>query len=497
MNYYERIQSSIDFIEAHLSEDFTVEDAAKEAYMSVATFYRLFLSIVGFTAKEYVRLRRLSLAAEELITQKDGNVQTVTEVAYKYGYSNSDSFTRAFKKEIGENPSVFKDENYEGKKLLLQKAFKEINIMQEYFELNDSQLVKDYPDIKVLKKLPSMKVACFKYFGPDPEDHAFAKMKEWVQKNGIKLNSKTETGESAYRIFGFNNPDPSNPQDPSETYGYEVCVTIDDKLYETLPDACVYGKKESYECVMRKMLTGGKYAVVSVKRGKSGDVGEEICKAWPRFNKWLELSQFIWGQNQYLEEHLGFSDDDEHTGGVELYMPIREVKSISELLNSGKLVEEVIPSYKVACIRTQGNDFMKTAFAAWDMAITWAKKMGIEPDSKGECGCRIFMFHTDIRREQEIMITLPSNFDENQDIQIKMESSDNNIAFLPVTIEQYSGGKYMTVLTDDKNQGEVWAEMEKWRKNNKLKHQRHQWASEWILDGWNFPEKAVKVCYPI
>ena len=77
---------------------------------------------------------------------------------------------------------------------------------------------------------------------------------------------------------------------------------------------------------MRKTLDGGKYAVVSVKRGKSGDIGEAIIKAWLRFNKWLELSKFNWGQNQYLEEHLGFSDDDTHTGGVELYMPIKEVK---------------------------------------------------------------------------------------------------------------------------------------------------------------------------
>lgn len=498
MNYYERIQSSINFIEKHLSEDFTVEEAAREACMSMATFYRLFLSIVGFTAKEYIRRRRLSLAAEELSTpDKDGQRKTVLDIAFKYGYSSADSFTRAFKKEIGCIPSEFKDEQSSVRKLLLQNIFKEIDIMTEYFEMNDEQLVKGYPDMKILKQLPVMKTACFKYFGKDPEGHAFEKMKEWVRQNGIKLNSKTETGESAYRIFGFNNPDPSNPQDPTEIYGYEVCVTIDDRLYETLPDAIVYGKKESYETVMRKTLSGGKYAVVSVKRDKNGDVGPEIIKAWQRFNKWLELSQFIWGRSQYLEEHLEFSDDDEHTGGVELYMPLMEVKSINELQASGNLVEERIPQYKVACIRTQGNDFMKTALSAWHMAISWAKKMGIEPDSSAEKGCRIFMFNTEIRREHEIMLTLPVDFDEKCDIQIQMEKKGDEIEFLPVTIETFSGGNYMTVLTDNNHQMETWAAMEKWRKNNNLKYQKHQWVSEWILDGWNFPEKAVRVCYPI
>ena len=328
MNYYERIQASISFIEEHLTDDFTVEQAAKEACMSIATYYRLFLAIVGFTVKEYIRRRRLSLAAEKLLTSNT----TIIELAMQYGYSNSDSFARAFKKEIGCNPSELKDEykrsmtNEKGnvRNFLFQRVFKEINIMQEYFEMTDSQLVKDYPDIKVLKQLPTMKTACFKYFGPSPEDHAFSKMTEWVRKNGIRLNAKTETGESAYRIFGFNNPDPANPEDMNEIYGYEVCVTIDDKLYASLCDAPSYGAKESYDDVKRRTLSSGKYAVVSVKRGKSDDIGPEICKAWQRFNKWLSLSQFQWGDNQYLEEHLGFSDDDIHTGGVELYMPVKE-----------------------------------------------------------------------------------------------------------------------------------------------------------------------------
>ena len=69
MNYYERIQNSIDFIEDNLAEEITVEQCAKQAYMSVSGYYRMFLSVVGYNVKEYIRMRRLTAAYEELISQ--------------------------------------------------------------------------------------------------------------------------------------------------------------------------------------------------------------------------------------------------------------------------------------------------------------------------------------------------------------------------------------------------------------------------------------------
>ena len=45
VNYYERIQKSIDFMEANLENDIKVEVMAKEAYMSLSSFYRIFLQL--------------------------------------------------------------------------------------------------------------------------------------------------------------------------------------------------------------------------------------------------------------------------------------------------------------------------------------------------------------------------------------------------------------------------------------------------------------------
>ena len=123
MNYYERMQKSIDFIEDNLSEDITVEQCAREAFMSVSGYYRMFLSVVGYNIKEYIRMRRLSLACEEL---EQG--QSVMTVATKYGYNSVDSFTRAFKSQFGILPSKIKSGSLHSE----MNKFARMNIMEKY-----------------------------------------------------------------------------------------------------------------------------------------------------------------------------------------------------------------------------------------------------------------------------------------------------------------------------------------------------------------------------
>ncbi|WP_271712479.1 helix-turn-helix transcriptional regulator [Anaeromicropila herbilytica] len=66
MNYYERIQKSIDFMEDNLENDIKVEAIAKEAFISASSFYRIFFSITGYQAKEYLINRRISRASKDL-----------------------------------------------------------------------------------------------------------------------------------------------------------------------------------------------------------------------------------------------------------------------------------------------------------------------------------------------------------------------------------------------------------------------------------------------
>ena len=302
MNYYERIQRSIDYIEQNLTGEITVEACAKEAFMSVSGYYRMFLSIVGYSVKEYIRLRRLTLAWHEL----SHGEQSVIAIAMKYGYQSPDSFARAFKSRFGVVPS-----RVNGVSIPPATTFARVNIMEQLFEHSSEQ----YPDIKVIRELAPMKVACFTYYGDHPEDHAFAALKKWAQEHDVFFH------ESGYRVFGYNNPDPTDV-DSNETYGYEACVTIPDALYDQLPDVPEGFERGTYNSVRRRILPGGKYAVMSVRRGKDGDIGMAIMQAWKRFGAWLRDSRYSWGGKQYLEEHFGFTQEDDHIGGVDLYISV-------------------------------------------------------------------------------------------------------------------------------------------------------------------------------
>ena len=96
----ERIQAAIDYIEAHLTEEIDVHDVAARAYVSAFHFQRMFTALCGIPLGEYIRHRRLTQAAQELLRGCK-----VIEAAVKYGYDSPDSFARAFRRFHGVLPS--------------------------------------------------------------------------------------------------------------------------------------------------------------------------------------------------------------------------------------------------------------------------------------------------------------------------------------------------------------------------------------------------------
>ena len=95
----ERIQQAINYIEAPIDEEISYERLARLVHMSGYDFHRMFSFVVGMTAKEYVRNRRLTLAAQAL---RAG--MSVTEAAYRYGYESLEGFSKAFSRFHGVSP---------------------------------------------------------------------------------------------------------------------------------------------------------------------------------------------------------------------------------------------------------------------------------------------------------------------------------------------------------------------------------------------------------
>lgn len=100
MDWLERMNKAMDYIETHLTEDIDYNQVAKFACCSTYHFQRMFSFITDVSLSEYIRRRRLTLAAFELQNSK----VKVIDTAIKYGYESSEAFSRAFKKMHGIMP---------------------------------------------------------------------------------------------------------------------------------------------------------------------------------------------------------------------------------------------------------------------------------------------------------------------------------------------------------------------------------------------------------
>lgn len=107
MNQVDSLQRGIDYIENSLADEIDNKVLQSLTSMSVVQFQKTFLGITGYTMGEYIRNRRLTLAAFELINSKS----TVLNIALKYGYESSEGFSRAFKEFHTINPNEIKKGN--------------------------------------------------------------------------------------------------------------------------------------------------------------------------------------------------------------------------------------------------------------------------------------------------------------------------------------------------------------------------------------------------
>ncbi|MBP6927064.1 MAG: AraC family transcriptional regulator [Caldisericales bacterium] len=94
IDYIDKIQGAINFMEARLKEKVGLGDVAKEAGFSSFHFHRIFLANVGETVTEYLRKRRLSEAARELMETD----HRILDIAVDYQFESQQAFTRAFKR---------------------------------------------------------------------------------------------------------------------------------------------------------------------------------------------------------------------------------------------------------------------------------------------------------------------------------------------------------------------------------------------------------------
>ena len=102
MEWIDRLNDAISYIEGHLTDSIDTDQLGRIACCSAYHFQRMFSYMAGIPLSEYIRRRKMSLAAVDL---QEKNIKII-EVAGKYGYSSPTAFNRAFQSVHGIAPSA-------------------------------------------------------------------------------------------------------------------------------------------------------------------------------------------------------------------------------------------------------------------------------------------------------------------------------------------------------------------------------------------------------
>jgi AraC family transcriptional regulator len=98
-----RLSRVLDYIEAHLEGDLTLDRLASIACLSRFHFARAFKAAIGQSPHQYVSAKRLE-RAKALLIQGD---QSLVDIALSLNFSCQANFTRAFRQVIGQTPGQF------------------------------------------------------------------------------------------------------------------------------------------------------------------------------------------------------------------------------------------------------------------------------------------------------------------------------------------------------------------------------------------------------
>jgi len=298
MNLLERMNLAVDYVEQNITDELDLSKIAQLAGCSTYNFQRMFSFIADISIIEYVRRRRLTLAALEL---QCNNVKVI-DVAMKYGYESPVSFARAFQAIHGITPRDAKKPN------VSLKAFPKMTfqiIIKGVGEMN-YRIVKTEPfQMFGLEGIISTKgdKDCF--------SHAGAIWQKY-QNNGMYEQLFIDAGESkpSYydsmfveemcRIHGLLNYKKIN----DTTYGYMLYSFV-------TPDSNTKG----YEVFEVPETT---WAVFPVDVN-DWDVGEAIAKVNKTFySEWLPTSEYEKADAPELEIYGGTPEK----GYLEFWMPI-------------------------------------------------------------------------------------------------------------------------------------------------------------------------------
>lgn len=180
MDLLKNMNGAIEYIEENLTNSIDFKEVARKAFCSEYHFKRMFSFLAGISLSEYIRRRRLTLAAFELL---DGSGKVI-DIALKYGYNSPDSFARAFHNLHGIKPSEARNNGHSLKaypRMTFQLSIKGGN------EMNYRMVEKEsFHIVGIKKRVPII------FNGVNPEIAAMWKSLNGETIKNLKLLSNVE-----------------------------------------------------------------------------------------------------------------------------------------------------------------------------------------------------------------------------------------------------------------------------------------------------------------
>lgn len=233
MDSLSSMNNALTYIEERLTEDIDYSEISKIAYCSEYHFKRIFSFLSGISLSEYIRRRRLTLAALDL---KNRNLRII-DIAVKYGYNSGDSFSRAFHSMHGILPSEARSEDIQIKaypRMTFQLSIK------GGCEMNYRIVVKEpFKLVGFKKRVPIV------FEGVNPE---IVKMTEFLTPEVIKQLKALSNVEPTGIISASANFSEGRMEEKGELDHYIGVATSSDKTaeFDVLSiDACTWVVFES------------------------------------------------------------------------------------------------------------------------------------------------------------------------------------------------------------------------------------------------------------
>lgn len=284
------IGKAIVFIEANLYEPLTVEAAANAVSYSYYHFHRYFQAVMGETIGSYIRNRRLTQAARDLIYSH----KKVLDIAVSLYFESAESFTRAFKRRYGSTPTEYRKNNID----VLIGSHKPMEIDRIIGCSNVNLL----PEIVMLQPKT---VAGFRFNMSIEKNNSI----EMWEKLNSQLSKQNYISMSNNRYGIYETGDTCMPDTFNKNSEAAEFIGIETSCESNVP-----------QCMQLKEISGGKYAKFIHK----GTVKSLLSTYYYIWGVWFPNSNFELADREdlecYTEKFLGAENEDSE---IEIYFPIQ------------------------------------------------------------------------------------------------------------------------------------------------------------------------------